>query len=130
MSEQEQNIELVKAGYAAFIAGDIETVMGLFDDNVEWVQPGNSTISGVYHGKGELTGYLAQLGAKSPSVTVNRLIADGDTVVALTDVAVGDERGEDADVFTIRDGKTVRVVVHTDTALMERVYGTKQVANR
>jgi ketosteroid isomerase-like protein len=130
MSEQDQNIELVKAGYAAFIAGDIETVMGLFDDNVEWVQPGNSTISGVYHGKGELMGYLAQLGAKSPSVTVNRLIADGDTVVALTDVAVGDERGEDADVFTIRDGKTVRVVVHTDTALMERVYGTKQVANR
>jgi ketosteroid isomerase-like protein len=130
MSEQEQNIELVKAGYAAFIAGDIETVMGLFDDNVEWVQPGNSTISGVYHGKGELMDYLAQLGAKSPSVTVNRLIADGDTVVALTDVAVGDERGEDADVFTIRDGKTVRVVVHTDTALMERVYGTKQVANR
>ena len=130
MSEQDQNIELVKAGYAAFIAGDIETVMGLFDDNVEWIQPGNSTISGVYHGKGELMGYLAQLGAKSPSVTVNRLIADGDTVVALTDVAVGDERGEDADVFTIRDGKTVRVVVHTDTALMERVYGTKQVANR
>jgi uncharacterized protein len=130
MSEQEENIELVKAGYAAFIAGDIETVMGLFDDNVEWVQPGNSTISGVYHGKGELMGYLAQLGAKSPSVTVNRLIADGDTVVALTDVAVGDESGEDADVFTIRDGKTVRVVVHTDTALMERVYGTKQVANR
>ena len=130
MSEQDQNIELVKAGYAAFIAGDIETVMGLFDDNVEWVQPGNSTISGVYHGEGELMDYLAQLGAKSPSVTVNRLIADGDTVVALTDVAVGDERGEDADVFTIRDGKTVRVVVHTDTALMERVYGTKQVANR
>ena len=130
MSEQEQNIELVKAGYAAFIAGDVETVMGLFDDNVEWVQPGNSTISGVYHGKGEVMGYLAQLGAKSPSVTVKRLIADGDTVVALTDVAVGDERGEDADVFTIRDGKTVRVVVHNDTALMERVYGTKQVANR
>jgi uncharacterized protein len=130
MSEQEQNIELVKAGYAAFIAGDVETVMGLFDDNVEWVQPGNSTISGVYHGKGEVMGYLAQLGAKSPSVKVNRLIADGDTVVALTDVAVGDERGEDADVFTIRDGKTVRVVVHNDTALMERVYGTKQVANR
>jgi uncharacterized protein len=43
-------------------------------------------------------------------------------------VTVGDERGEDADVFTLHDGKTVRVQVHTDTAVMERVYGRKQVA--
>ena len=33
-----------------------------------------------------------------------------------------------ADVYTLRDGKTVRVQVHTDTALMERVDGKKQVA--
>jgi ketosteroid isomerase-like protein len=130
MSEQEQNIELVRTGYAAFIAGDVDKVMDLFDDNVEWVQPGNSTVSGVYHGKGEVSAYLAELAAKSPSVTVNRIVADGDTVVAVTEVAVGDERGEDADVFTIRNGKTVRVVVHTDTAMMERAYGTKQVADR
>jgi hypothetical protein len=61
-------------------------------------------------------------------VKLNQLIADGDTVVALTDVAVGDERGQDAEVFTIRDGKTVRVQVHTDTAIMERVYGKKKHA--
>lgn len=62
------------------------------------------------------------------TVKLNRLLADGDTVVALTEVTVGDERGEDADVFTLRDGKTVRVLAHTDTAPMERVYGRKQVA--
>jgi uncharacterized protein len=45
MSEQE-DIELVKRGYEAFSAGDIETVMNTFDDNVEWVQPGESAISG------------------------------------------------------------------------------------
>jgi ketosteroid isomerase-like protein len=27
---------------AAFSAGDLETVMSLFDDDVEWVQPGQS----------------------------------------------------------------------------------------
>ena len=42
MSEQERNIELVKKGYEAFAAGDIEAVMNLFDDNIEWVQPGDS----------------------------------------------------------------------------------------
>jgi ketosteroid isomerase-like protein len=128
MSEQQDNIELIRKGYEAFANGDVETVMALFDDNVEWVQPGNSTISGTYHGKGEVGQYLARLGEKSPTVKVNRLVADGDTVVALTEVAVGDERGRDADVYTIRAGKTVRVEVHTDTALMERVYGTKQRA--
>ena len=127
MSEQE-NIELVKRGYEAFSAGDIETVMNTLDDNVEWVQPGESAISGTYHGKDELGQFLARLAEKSPTVKLNRLIADGDTVVALTDVAVGEEKGQDADVFTIRDGKTVRVQTHGDTALMERVYGKKRVA--
>ena len=129
MSDQEQkNIELVKKGYVAFSAGDGDTMMSLFDDNVEWVQPGDSTISGTYHGKAELGQHLSRLAAKSPSVKLNRLLADGDTVIALTEVTVGDERGQDADVFTLRDGKTVRVQVHTDTALMERVYGRKKVA--
>jgi ketosteroid isomerase-like protein len=128
MSEEQDNIDLVTRGYEAFTRGDMDTVMALFDDNIEWVQPGNSTISGTYHGKGELGQYLARLAEKNVSVKLNRLLADGDTVVALTEVAVGDEKGSDADVFTIRDGKTARVQVHTDTALMERVYGSKQHA--
>jgi uncharacterized protein len=49
----QQNIEVVKRGYEAFSAGDVETVMSQFDDNLEWVQPGESTISGIYRGKGE-----------------------------------------------------------------------------
>lgn len=129
MSDQEQqNIELVKKGYEAFSAGDVDAVMSLFDDNIEWIQPGESAISGTYHGKEELGEYLSRLAEKSVTVKLNRLLADGDTVVALTEVTVGDERGQDADVFTIRDGKTVRVQVHTDTALMERIYGRKKVA--
>ena len=129
MSDQEQkNIELVKKGYEAFSAGDVDTVMSLFDDNIEWVQPGDSAISGTYRGKAELGEYLIRLAEKSVTVKLNRLLADGDTVVALTEVMAGDERGQDADVFPLRDGKTVRVQVHTDTAVMERVYGRKQVA--
>jgi uncharacterized protein len=128
MSDQEDNIELVKKGYEAFAAGDVETVMSLFDDDIEWVQPGDSAISGTYRGKAELGDYLGKLAEKSTTVKVHRLLADGDMVVALTEVSVGNETGYDADVFTLRDGKTVRVQVHTDTAVMERVYGKKQVA--
>ena len=50
MSEQE-NKELMERGYAAFSAGDLDTVMSLFDDDIEWVQPGSSAVSGTYHGK-------------------------------------------------------------------------------
>jgi ketosteroid isomerase-like protein len=127
MSEQEHNIELVKKGYDAFAAGDVEAVMNLFDDNIEWIQPGQSAISGTYHGKGEFGQLLARFAEKSLRVTPRRFLADGDMVVALTDITVGDESGQDADVFTLRDDKVVQAQVHTDTAMMERVYGKKQV---
>jgi hypothetical protein len=55
MSEEtEKNIEIVKKGYEAF-----DTVMSLYDDNIDWVQPGESPISGKYHGKGESAGPTA-----------------------------------------------------------------------
>ncbi len=127
VSEQE-NKELIKRGYEAFSAGDVETVMSLFADDVEWVQPGESVISGTFHGKTEVMEYMGRLAERSLTVTLKKLIAEGDTVVAITDVTVDGQTGEDADVFTIRDGKTVRAEMHGDTALMERIYGKKQLA--
>jgi ketosteroid isomerase-like protein len=128
MSEQEQNIELIKKGYAAFAAGDIDTVMSLLDDNIEWVQPGDSAISGTYHGKRELGDLLSQLAEKSTTVTPHRFLADGDTVVMLGETTADNETSEAAQVFTLRNGKTVRSQVYGDTALLERTYGKKQVA--
>ena len=124
----EQNIALVKKGYQAFAAGDTETVMSLFDDDIEWVQPGESAISGTYRGKAQLKEHLGRLAEKSPTVTPHRFLADGDIVIVLSETAVGDESGQDAEVYTVRNGKTVRVQVYADTALMERQYGRKRVA--
>jgi uncharacterized protein len=101
--------------------------MALLDDNIEWVHPGESAISGPYHGKGEFGEFLRRFAEKSTTVKPRRFLADGDTVVVLSDVSAGNEKGQDAEVYTIRDGKTVRAQVYTDTALMERVYGKKQV---
>src|SRR5436309_14774721 len=106
MSEHDQNIEVIKRGHEAFSEGDAETLMSLFDDNIEWVQPGESTISGTYHGKGELGEYLTRLGEKSPTVTPRRFIADGDTVVVLSEATVGGETSQDVEVYTLRDGKS------------------------
>ena len=127
MSEQE-NKELIERGYAAFTSGDLDTVMSLFDEDCEWVQPGQTAVSGTFHGKAEISEQFGRLAEKGLTVKLLRLVAEGDTVVAITEVTAGGETGEDADVFTIRDGKTVRVVMHGDTSLMERVYGKKQLA--
>jgi uncharacterized protein len=58
MAEQAQNIEVVQKGYEAFAAGDMETLMSVLDDNIEWIQPGESAVSGTYHGKGEIGEYI------------------------------------------------------------------------
>ena len=129
MSEQtEQNIAHIKKGYEAFAAGDVETLMSLFDDDIEWIQPGDSAVSGTYHGKGELGDMLSRLAEKSPTITPRRFLADGDMVVVLSDTTAGGEAAQDAEVYTLRDGKTVRAQLYGDTAMMERVYGKKQVA--
>jgi hypothetical protein len=90
MSEQD-NAEVIKRGYEAFSAGDVEAVMNSFDDDIEWIQPGASAISGTYHGKSEVMEYLGRLAEKSVTVKVERLVSDGDTVVALTHITMGDE---------------------------------------
>jgi hypothetical protein len=46
-----QNVETAKKGYDAYAAGDVETALSEFDDDIEWSVPGNSTISGTYRGK-------------------------------------------------------------------------------
>lgn len=128
MSEQQQNVDLVKKGYAAFSAGDVETVMSLYDDNVEWVQPGDSEVSGTHRGKEELGQFLARMGEKMTELKPVRFLADGDTVVVFSDATIGDDATQDVEVFTLRGGKVVQVQTYGDTALMARVYGRKQLA--
>jgi uncharacterized protein len=58
-----QNIEISKKGFAAFDAGDFDAVLNDYDDDVEFVVPGNSTVSGTYRGKDgvkELFGKVAE----------------------------------------------------------------------
>jgi len=120
-----ENIETCKKGYAAFAAADIETLMGMWDDDVEWVVPGNSTMSGTYSGKAEVMGMLAKTAEKNFTTAPSRFLADDDVVVVLTQVTAGGESGHQADVWTVRDGKIVKGLTIGDTALMERIWGTK-----
>ena len=51
--------------------------------------------------------------------------ADGDDVVVLTRATAAGESALQADVLTYRNGKVVKATTIGDTALNERVWGTK-----
>jgi ketosteroid isomerase-like protein len=123
-----QNIETTKKGYAAFNAGDLEAALSVFDDSVEWTIPGDSVIGGIHRSKRELTELMAQLAQKTTNVETKRFLADGDVVVVQTEVTAGGETSQEADVFTFRNGKIIKAQSYGDTAMQERVFGTKRVA--
>jgi hypothetical protein len=120
-----ENVETSKKAYAAFSAGDLETAMDNWDDNIEWVVPGNSTMSGTYRGKAEVMGFLAKVAERSFATAPSRFLADDDVLVVLTQVTAGGESAPQADVWTFRDGKIVKGLTLGDTAMQERIWGTK-----
>lgn len=122
------NIEVTKQGYEAFTAGDLEAALGVFSDSAEWTINGDSMIGGTYRGKNELTELFMRLAEKATKVEAKRYLADGDVVIVLTRVSVGDESADEADVFEFRDGKVVKAHSFGDTAMQERVFGSKRVA--
>jgi uncharacterized protein len=101
-----QNVEVSKKGYAAFDAGDIETVLSDYDDDVEFVVAGNSAVSGTYRGKAGVAELFAKVAEKSFAIVPSRFLADDDVVVVLSQVTAGGESAPEADVFTFRDGKS------------------------
>ena len=121
----EQNVETAKQAYAAFSAGDAEAAMARVADDVEWITPGNSAISGTLHGKQDVGGLWAKLAEKGFATSPQHWFSDEDRVVVLTQVTVGGEQADSVDVLTYRDGKLVKFQTAGDTALFERVFGSK-----
>ena len=121
----EQNVETAKQAYAAFSAGDAEGAMARMADDVEWITPGNSAISGTLHGKQEVGDLWAKLAEKGFSTSPQYWFSDEDRVVVLTRITVAGEHADQADVLTYRDGKLVKFQNAGDTALYERVFGSK-----
>ena len=121
----EQNVETAKQAYAAFSAGDAEAAMARIADDVEWITPGNSAISGTVHGKQAVGARWAQLAEKGFATSPQHWFSDEERVVVLTQITVGGEQADQADVLTYRDGELVKFQTAGDTALYERVFGSK-----
>lgn len=121
----EANVETAQRAYAAFSAGDAAGAMENIADDIEWVTPGNSTLSGTVRGKEAVGALWAQLAGQGFTTTPVFWFSDEERVVALTEVTVAGQQALGADVLTFRDGKLIAFMGLGDTGLFERVFGSK-----
>ena len=119
------NLANTKKAYAAFAAQDIDGASKDLADDIEWIVPGNSAISGTYRGKTEVIGFWMKLAEKGFVTKPEHFIGDDDRVVVLTSATADGQSADSVDVLTFRDGKVVKFQSAGDTALQEKIWGTK-----
>ena len=121
-----ENLEKTKKAYAAFAAADVDGASADLDDQIEWIVPGESAISGTYRGKDEVIGFWMKLAEKGFTTTPEHFLGDDDRVVVLTRIDVQGESSDQADVITYRDGKVVKFQSASDTLMQQRIWGSKE----
>ncbi len=80
-------IELVRTGYGAFVAGDMEWLNEHLHSNVVWHVPGDNPQSGDHHGREQTLAVLAKAVEQAvPEFDVHDVAAGEEHVVALLTV--------------------------------------------
>jgi ketosteroid isomerase-like protein len=110
------NEETVRTGYEAFSRGDMDTLRGLFMDNIVWHYPGHSQLAGDHRGVDAVLGFFGQIMELTNGtfqVELHDVIANDNHTVGLQ-VARGQRKGKSLDdqqalVFHFRDGKVAEV---------------------
>jgi ketosteroid isomerase-like protein len=122
----QENVEIVRRALEAWERSDLKAAADLLDPEVEWRMPPNIPEAGTYRGRDEVIRRLEEFleAWDDLAVTVEELIDAGDRVVALVRYS-GQGRGSgieiggvstDAQVWTLRDGKALRVELYGGTA--------------
>ena len=116
------NLDVVRAGFAAYNAGDVDGLLAVCDPDVELV-PLPSLLTGEpYRGHQGVRDYLSAISDdwSQRAVELDRLVEVGDEVVLRGRFqARGRSSGVEVDapaawVVSLRDGKVVRLRVYTD----------------
>jgi uncharacterized protein len=127
------NREIVEAAYRAFDRGEIDAVLASFDPEIEWIEPDGyfPGARGSYRGVDEVRRIFET--AYPPlwaewRVVIDELIEAGDRVVMTGDSHFRTHDGVEGrsrlcNIWTLRDGKTVRLEVFNDTAVLWRALG-------
>jgi ketosteroid isomerase-like protein len=111
-----ENVEVIHRAYEAYARGDVETMLGFVDPDLEWtyLDPAfDDPEPQVCHGRHELEHALARQAQRGLQTEIEEVVGNGDMVMVVTRTPGLDgyrERAADDrnyDVFTVRDGRVV-----------------------
>jgi ketosteroid isomerase-like protein len=127
MSTQE-NVQIVKDAFAAIGRGDMQGLLALSAEGIEWIIPGDWPLAGTYRGHAGLADLLQKASemVETSFPEPREFVAQGDRVLV-----VGFSRGrvratnrtfEDHFVFaiTVRNGKVTNIREYIDTLALAR----------
>jgi ketosteroid isomerase-like protein len=111
------NVANIRSGFAAFAAGDLDTLKGLFDSQIVWHEPGRSSVAGDYRGIDETLSFFMQLFERSGGTFKAELLECGeiapDLVSCLINVkgemAAGSMDQRAMILFQQRSGRSIEV---------------------
>lgn len=115
MSTAEANAELVRRGYAAFNAADVQTLTEMIAEDASWHTPGRSRIAGDHVGRDAVFAQFARYGGETNGTFKADLRqvfgSDNGRVVAIHHNS-GERNGRRLDsdcclVFEIRNGRVI-----------------------
>jgi ketosteroid isomerase-like protein len=109
-----ENAEVVRRGYEAFNAGDLETLRDLFAEDAVWHAAGNGPLSGTKQGRDAVMAYFGELGARTQGsfqATVQDVVGGENHTVGIQQTRA-ESNGKTLDmatviVFVLRDGVVV-----------------------
>lgn len=106
------NVDLVRRGYEAFNAGDMDTLRELFAEDAVWLAPGNGALSGRKEGREAILAYFQELGTRSEGQlkATPQDIIDGENYTVALQHNQAETGGKSLDMdgviaFKVRDGK-------------------------
>lgn len=133
---EDENVRLVKAMYDALARGDLDTLMGMLDDEMDLEVHGPLTVpfAGRFQGRAAIEEFFAIVGEHTareeddPIPKVNEVLAQGNKVVAIgVDRVRSKKTGKYYDgwwvhVMELREGKVIRLREFIDTASAHMVF--------
>jgi len=115
---------IVRRGYDAFAAGDLETLRGLFSPDVVWTENGRSELAGTYRGVDATLGLFVKLFERTGGTFRAELLGCGEIAPGLVaamarDTATlphGEYEGTNVHTFRVEGGRVVEVRSHPSDA--------------
>jgi ketosteroid isomerase-like protein len=105
---EHRNVQLVREGYHAFLAADMEWLNEHLHENVVWHVPGNNALSGDYRGREAALAFFARsLKVVLPEFDIHDVVGNDDHVVALLNLKW--KRNDNGQVFEGRAVQTFHV---------------------